>query len=252
MIYSPNGGSIGIGFAIPSSTAKRILEGIMKDGRFVRPQMGIMYGPVNEAVAKKLGLEPGIGMEITTVLKGTAAETAGIRPSDIMLGIDGKPLRQSEDLRNAILEHKVGDRIPVEILRKGRKMRLEVVLLEEQKPAEESAGPRTRKREGESAEIKWMGMTVIELTDRLAQELGTRNSSGVVVAQVEEGSAAEAAGLQRGDIIREVEQQAIANITEFRSAVKKLKDKEGPLVLMERSGSTMYIVLTRPAAEPNE
>jgi Do/DeqQ family serine protease len=252
MIYSPNGGSIGIGFAIPSSTAKRILDGIMKDGRFVRPQMGIMYGPVKEAVAKKLGLEPGIGMEITSVLKGTAAEAAGIQPSDIMVAIDGKTLRQTEDLRNAILEHKVGDRIPVELVRKGKKMRLEVILREEQKPAEDVGGPQKKKAAGESAEIKWMGMTVIELTDRLAQELGTRNSSGVVVAQVEPGSAAEASGLQRGDIIREVEQEAVANITLFRSAIKKLKEKDGILLLTERQGSTMYLVLKQPEPETNE
>ena len=252
MIYSPNGGSIGIGFAIPSSTARRILEGIMKDGRFVRPQLGIMYGPVKEAVAKKLGIEPGTGMEITSVLKGTAAETAGIRPSDIMISIDGKLLHQTEDLRGAILEHKVGDRIPVEIVRKGKKLRLEVVLKEEQKPSEDAGEPRPRKKEGESAEIRWMGMTVIELTDRLAQELGTRDSSGVVIAQVEPGSTAEASGLQRGDIIREVEQQPVANITAFRAVVKKLKGRDGVLVLMERQGSSMYIVLNQAAPESGE
>lgn len=252
MIFSPNGGSIGIGFAIPSSTARRILDAIIKDGRFVRPQMGIMYGPVKEAVAKKLGLEPGIGMEVTSVLKGTAAEAAGIRPSDILLSIDGKPLRQSEDLRGAILEHKVGDRIPVELVRKGRKIRLEVALKEEQKPAEETGVPREKKKGGESAEISWKGMTVIELTDRLAQELGTRDSSGVVIAQVERGGAAEFSGLQRGDIIREVEQQVVGNITAFRAAIKKVTDRDGILLLMERQGSTMYIVVNQPDREPEE
>ena len=244
MIYSNSGGSIGIGFAIPSNVAKRILDGIVKEGRFVRPQMGIMYGPVSPAVAKKLGLEPGTGMEVTNVLKGTAADAAGIRPSDIILRVDEKELHQVEDLRGTILNHQVGDTMTVEIFRKGKKLTVTVILKEEQKPAEEKSPGKKSAKKASEAGTKWLGLTVIELTDELARELGARDSQGVVVAQVDADSPAAETGLQRGDIIREVEQRPVTNMTEFRQTTKRAKDKEGGvLLLIERHGATSYMVI---------
>ncbi|MEK7767178.1 MAG: trypsin-like peptidase domain-containing protein, partial [bacterium] len=128
MIYSPSGGSVGIGFAIPINIAKRVMDGLIKEGRIIRPQLGIAYGPLQPEVAKKLGLPAGQGMEVSGVLKGTGAEQAGLKPGDIILAVDGKPLREREELRAIVLAHKGGDTIRLDVQRKGKRIVLDVAL----------------------------------------------------------------------------------------------------------------------------
>ncbi len=249
MIYSTSGGSIGIGFAIPSNMAHRILESIIKEGRFIRPQMGITYRPVAPEVAKKLGLDPGVGMEVTGVLKGTGAALAGLVPSDIILSVDGKELRQTETLRETVLNHQVGDRVTLGVFRKGKKITLVITLKEAPQEGEEKEKGPAKKKPAREKETAWLGMTIVELTEDIAKELGARDANGVLVARVDPDSPAAAAGLQRGDIIREVEQQPISNIDEFTLAKKKAKEKDGVLLLIERQGSTMYVVVNPKGKE---
>lgn len=248
MIFSPSGGSVGIGFAIPVNLAKTIMESLVKDGKIVRPQLGVAYRPVDPAVAKKLKLTG--GMEVSQVMKNSAAEKAGVKPGDIIVTVNRKPLKDQDDLRSVVLQQKVGDRLALEVFRKGKTVPI-VVVLKEMAPAEPAEGDKksdSGKRPGESS--NWLGMTVEELTAEMAEQLGARDAEGVIVTRVQPESRAAASGITRGDILREVEQQTVRNLAEFDAARQKAGDKDDLLLLVERRGATMYIVVEKkPAAK---
>ncbi len=245
MIFSPSGGSVGIGFAIPVNLAKTIMEGLIKEGKIVRPQLGVAYRPVDPAVAKKLKLAG--GMEVSQVLKNSAAEKAGIKAGDIILTVNRKPLKDQDDLRSVVLQQKVGDKLNVEVHRRGKTIPI-VVVLKEMTPAEPAEGekkPESGKRPGESS--NWLGMTAEELTAEMAEQLGAKDSDGVIVTRVQPDSRAAASGISRGDVIREIEQQPVKNLADFDAIRQKAGDKDDLLFLVERRGATMYIVIERKA-----
>ena len=241
LIFSPSGGSVGIGFAIPISMAKRIMEEIIREGRYVRPQMGVMYRALDPEVAKKLGLEPGAGMEITEVFKETAADKAGLKPSDIILSMDDDVLKSTGDLRDVIIKHKVGDTVKLTVFRRDRKMKIDVKLMGEQTAQEktEPAGKQEKAGEGTA----WLGMAVSDITPELADRLGITDTDGVVIIKIEPDSAAADAYLAPGDIIREIEQQPVKSVRDFEAAGKRVKPGVDVLLLIERQGSTQYIVI---------
>ncbi len=250
MITSPSGGSVGIGFAIPINVAKRVLESIIKEGRVIRPQLGIAYRPLEPEVAEKLGLKPGQGMEVSTVFEGTAAEKAGIKAGDIILTLDGKPLKESDDLRSIIFGHKVGDKVALDVFRKGKRLTLSVPLLEEKRSqeaaeAEDIPAPERPKGDRET----WLGMTLEAVTPAIAKQLGLSEAKGVIVLGVDENSPAEKAGVGRGDIIREIEQEPVEDMEGFKNLTRRLQKRKSLLLLIERQveggASTMYVVIQR-------
>jgi len=251
MIYSPSGGSVGIGFAIPVNLAKQTMEGLIKEGKIVRPQIGIAYRPLEPRVAKKLGLPAGMGMEVSDVLKGSAAEAAGLKPGDIILRIDGKPVKEKEDLSGTVLQHKVGDRVTLEVHRKNRKTTVTVVLKEKVRERPE-AGTVPGPGPGREEKARWLGMTVTGISEEAAQKLETNNTSGVLVVSVDPDSAAGISGVQPNDLIREIEQVPISGLKDFSEVSKRVGDKAEVLLLVERQGSTMYLVISKEKKEPAE
>jgi len=248
MIFSSNGGSIGLGFAIPINVAKNVMEGLIKNGHISRPQLGIAYRTVSPDVARKLRLPPGGGMEISSVLKDSAAAKAGLKPGDVILSVDKKPLKDANELRAMIQQRRVGDSITLDVYRKGQKLTIPVALKEESRSQEREAGEK-RGETPEAGESSWLGMTVTALTDELAQHLDARDAEGVVVMSVAQDSVALTSGVQRGDIIREIEQQPVTSLKDFEAAKARIGDKDGVLLLIERQGSTMYLVVQREAGD---
>ncbi len=250
IIFSPSGGSVGIGFAIPVNIAKNTMEGLIREGRIIRPQLGVAYRPVAPEVAKKLGLPPGTGMEISDVLPGTAAERAGLKPGDIILSINKKPLKEADDLRSTVLQSKVGGKVNLEIYRKGNRLTIVATLKELETVASKSKRSKRGRSSKGSGEASWLGMTVTELTDELVEKLEARENAGVVVTRVEPDSPAAVAGVRTYDIIREVEQAPIADLAEFETARKRISAPDNVLLLIERGGSTMYLVIEQKARKP--
>jgi serine protease Do len=251
MIFSPSGGSVGIGFAIPANVARRAMEELVGQGRIVRPQLGVAYQPVPPNVAKKLGLPAGTGMEVNGVLPGSAAGQAGLKKGDIILSINGKPLKEADDLRSEVQRRKVGDKVALGVFRKGKRTDIEVQL--KKKPAQTKKAPGSGKQEAPSVgKVAWLGMTLGEMTEELARKLETEDASGAVVEDVDQESAAARSGIQPGDIVREVEQQSIAGLKDMEAARARIGNKDNILLLVERQGSTLYIVVSqeeKPAPE---
>ena len=232
-IYSQTGGSVGIGFAIPINMAKDLLPQLKK-GKVVRGWLGVMIQTITPELKDKLDLKDEHGALVADVSDGGPAEKAGIKRGDVIVTFDGKEIKEMKDLPYIVGATPVGKEVTVEVIRKGRKQRIQVTLGElkdqEEAPVVSEAKPN-------------LGMTVQELTPELARDFGIKETSGLVVMQVESGSPASEAGLRSGDIILEIDQVQVNNIEKFNNKISGYKKGDTVLILAKRSGTTLYLTL---------
>jgi len=234
-IFSRSGGYQGIGFAIPINMAKGIMQGLIDNGKIVRGWLGIVIQPVTEDVAKSFGLDKAEGVLVGDVTQGSPAEKAGFKRGDIIIRFAGREVNDPNQLRNLVASTRVGEKVPVEVLRDGRTLTLTAEIAE--LPAEVAQVP------GEGRDISELGLRVQNLTSEIASQLGYEGDHGVVVVEVEPGSTADEAGLQRGDLIKEVNRQEIRNLSDYNRAISKVHQGGQILLLVRRGDATSYIVL---------
>jgi serine protease Do len=236
-IFSQSGGNIGIGFAIPVNMAKDLLPQLKK-GKVVRGWLGVMIQKITPELKEKLNLKDEHGALVADVTKGGPAEKAGIERGDVIVSFDGKEIKEMRELPFLVASTPVGKTVKVEVMRKGEKKSLEVKV-GEMKEEKEAGGV-------SPAETPRLGMTVEELTPELAKNLGLTETSGIVVVQVEDDSAAAAAGLKPGDVILEIDQTPVKNLDEFNHKIEKYKKGDTILLLAKRRGATVFMTLKVP------
>ena len=234
-----SGGNQGIGFAIPINMARRIMDQILTNGKVVRGYLGVYIQDATPDLAKQFGLTQGGGVLVGDVSSGTPAANAGLKKGDIILKLNGTPVQSSSDLRAQISQMAPGTVVKLDVWRDGKSQEFNVTLGElPEKSAGSAAG------EGESSALD--GVDVQTLTPDIAQQLNLPSSTqGVVVTNVDQASAAASAGLQRSDVIQEVNHHPVTNVAEFRQAIKGAGDQP-VLLLINRGGITNYLVV-----EPN-
>ena len=226
----------GIGFAIPINLAKTIMTSLIKEGKVVRPWVGIALQNLTEELAQSFNLKEKEGALIGQVYEGSPAEKAGLKVGDVVIDIDGVPVKGSQDVVREVLRKRVGQKIQITVVREGKKVESSVVTAEmPTEPSEEKAGPGEKK--------DWFGLRVKPITPEMAKQLGLSRTEGVIIDQVEPGSAAQDAGLRTGDVILEVNRQRIRNETDYRGAMEKTKPEQGVLLLVNRKGSTFFVTL---------
>jgi serine protease Do len=169
---------------------------------------------------------------VADTISGGAAEAAGIRRGDVIVKFDGKEIHEMNELPRVVASTPVGKEVEVEILREGKtlKLKLKVGELKDEVP------PPTE----EKARIE-MGMSVQEITPEMARQLQLKEAGGVVINQVEPGSAADEAGLQRGDIIREINGEPIRKLSDYQNAIAKVKKDEVVRLLVKRGERSIYL-----------
>jgi serine protease Do len=226
----------GIGFAIPINLAKNIMSDLIQHHEVVRPWVGIGLQDVTQDLMEHFNLKGKEGALISQIYEGSPAEKADLKVGDIVLVIDGKKIKNSQDVVHEVLKKKVGQKIEFEILREGKEMKVPVTTAKmPSEPKEQKAGKR---------EIKeWFGLHVDPITPDIAKQLGLAKAEGVVISGVESGSTAQDAGLRQGDVILEVNRQKIRNEEDYRSAMRKVKPEKGALLLIERGNSTFFVSL---------
>jgi S1-C subfamily serine protease len=196
-ILSPSGGNIGIGFAVPSNMAKHVMDQLVTNGRVHRGLLGVTVQGMTGELAAGLGLNKSEGALVSGVTPGGAADKAGIKRGDVILGYQGRPVIDTNSFRNEIAATRPGTTIDLQVLRDGKTSEMKATLAEND--AANSARRGSEDREGESASK--YGLTVEPITPEIARELELdRDVKGVVITNVDPSGAAASAGLREGDV----------------------------------------------------
>jgi len=236
-IASQSGGYMGIGFAIPINMARTIEEQLRKTGRVVRGYLGMYGQAVTPQMAEVLKLERPEGILIAQVEKGSPADQAGVRPGDVVLAMNGKPVDSYDLFRNEIATMKPGAKVQLSIMRDGKATDVPVVLGE--RPTEV-----TRARQpGAPEPQRTLGVEVQNLSRDLAQQFGYQPGEGVIVSRVIPGSPADEAGVEPGDLIRSVNRRPVASTDDFAKAIGEAQKNGRALLLIQRGEFSQFVVV---------
>jgi serine protease Do len=239
-IFSQSGGNIGIGFAIPINMAKDVIKQLKEHGKVVRGWLGVMIQQVTPELAKNFGLDRPIGALVGEVNSGSPAAEAGIKPGDVIIKFKGNEVSQMSMLPAMVAQTPVGEKVQVVLIREGKEMTLTVKV--GTMPEEETAAGGGGGGADEGSEL---GLTVQEITPELADSLGLDQKKGILVANVEPGSPADAADLRRGDIILEVDRKPVVEKEKYNQIVKEILAKgDNLLLLIKRDKHTRFVVVT--------
>jgi serine protease Do len=232
-IFSRSGTNIGIGFAIPVNLVKELLPQLRGKGKVTRGYLGVLIQKVTPDIAESLGMEKGYGALVANVSKDGPAEKAGVKVGDVIVEFDGKEIKDSGDLPIIVARTAVDKKVRMKVLRDKKEVAL-TVSVGELKEEEVAA---TVPEKGE------LGMTVQRLTPQIAESLGLEKADGVVVTAVEPGSAADEAGIRRGDVIVEIDRKPIRSLDEYKKSIAGIRKGKGVLFLVRRGESTLFLAL---------
>ncbi len=226
----------GIGFAIPINMARQIALQLQEKGHVTRGLIGVNIQDVTPELARSFGLKESKGALVAQVTPGGPADKAGIEQGDVIVEFDGKPVADSKELPLIVAATPVGKTVTVKVARNGKEVlcRTTVGELEDQDRGKTAAAPARAP----------LGLTVQDLTPQFAREHGLQGSSGVIVTAVEPGSAAAEASLRRGDVIREVNRQPVANAAEFKRKIEQATAGQGILLLIQRGQNSLFAAVT--------
>jgi serine protease Do len=256
-IVAPSGGNIGIGFAIPSDTAKPIVDKLISGKAIERGFLGVQMQPITDEIADSLGLPHNRGELVRVVPPNLPAAAAGVKQGDIVLKVNGEAVTPDRTLSGIVADLAPGTRIPIDVLRQGKPMTLTATVAKRpsqdemqkqfgqpQTPANPFANPQ-KQGDGSSDSL---GLQVLEMTPALAQRLQVPASTkGVVIADVDSASDAANQGLQQGDIVISVNFNPLSGLAQFEAAIKAAKASGRPSMTLEvqRPGQqgTVFIAL---------
>ena len=236
-IFSRSGGFMGIGFAIPINMAKSIEQQLRKSGKVTRGWLGILIQDVNEELAKSFGGKVGGGALISEVTDGSPAQKSGLLQGDIVTAINGEQVNDVADLRNKIAMTPPNTELKLRILRDGQEKELAVAVGEQ--PADMASV--AKKMTG--AALNELGLSLQDLTKEVAEQFGYSKDQGVLIADVEEGSAAAQLGLQAGQLVEEVNRIRVRNLKELQQALKKSNNPKQVLLRIRSGEHSQYVVL---------
>ncbi len=236
-IYSPSGGSVGIGFAIPSNLAKPVIEQLIKYGKTRRGWLGVRIQSVTDEIAESLGLDEAKGALVASVAPNGPADKAKIQAGDIIIQFNGKTIREMRTLPRIVAETPIGEKSKVTVWRNGKKITLTVEIGELEKAEEEGLVSATKSSSGIAkgeTKIKSVGITIASINSEILEKFGiTRDDiSGVIVTDIEKDSEAAKKGIRAGDIILEINQQTASTPQKALSIIEKAEKSGRKSVLM--------------------
>ena len=241
-IFSRSGGYMGIGFAVPTNMTRTVMDSLIKTGKVVRGWLGVSIQPLTPELATQFGLKDARGALVNEVIPESPALGAGVRSGDIITTFDGKPVESPTALRNMVAGTPVGKSVKVELLREKKPVTVNVKITEQPKEIQRAGIEGGTPEEESARNTALAGLEVRDLTKDVAEQLGLgRNAAGVVVTNIVVGSPAEAAGVEEGDVIVEVNRKPVRNLKDFRKVTEKLDKKSDTLLLVVRRGGRLYV-----------
>jgi len=248
-IYSPSGGSVGIGFAIPSSLAKPIVDQLKQFGRAKRGWIGVRIQTVTDELAQSLGLEKAAGALVAGMTEAGPAEKAKLQVGDVIVRFDNKPIDEMRRLPRIVAETEVGRQVPVEIIRKGKRQTLPIMLAEfpDDEKVASTAKPTPPAESAEPAQAT-LGLTLAPITKETRQKFNLpEDVKGVIVTKVDEDSAAAEKGIRPGHIVRKIgpEQETVTSPSQVKKKIEEARKSKQKtiLVLVESEGAQRFIAL---------
>ena len=253
-IFSPSGGSVGIGFAIPSSLAESVVNQLAKYGRTRRGWLGVRIQSVTDEIAEGLGLAESQGALVAGVTDDGPAAAAGIQAGDVILKFDGEKVPEMRLLPRMVAAAEIGEDVPVEVWRNGtvRTLRVKLGELEEAEAKMAAADP-SKPEEVLTRSVETLGMTVSDITPVLRDRYELDASEeGVVVTDVGADSGAAEKGIRAGDVIVEVANEKVGNAREMEDAIERLrKEKRRNVVILrvKQKGVPRFVPLALDAVQ---
>jgi serine protease Do len=236
------GGANTIGFAIPIAVVKQILPQLQKTGRVVRGFLGVQPQPITQDMVDTLGLKSTQGALIADVVKGGPADKGGIKPGDVVISLNGKPVTDNNQLTRDVGAIPPGQTIKLEVVHEGKTRTVEVKLAERPDEIDQSSRSGGQGGESDKSSGDLLGLRVQELTPEMAQRARVDPSTkGVVVIAVAQDSPASQAGIDPGDVILEINRQPVASVADYKKAVSKLKKGQTALVRVRSGQAVQYV-----------
>ena len=227
-------GGQGIGFAIPAAVARKIIPQLKDKGKVTRGWVGVSVQNITPEIAQAMGLKDTVGALVGEVTPGGPAEAAGMKGGDVIVSFNGKEVRKMSDLPIVVAETPPGKSVEVKVIRNSKEMTMTI------KVAEMPVG---KIPSGEPLSPEGLGLTLRNITPEIMKELRLRDKTGVIVANVQSGSPADDAGIELGDVIREVNRLPVKNLNDFESAIKKARPNKPVLLLIKRGPQVFYVMI---------
>jgi serine protease Do len=233
-IFSTSGGYQGIGFAIPSTMAKNVMQSLIKTGKVIRGWLGVTIQALTPELSKQFGLGDEKGVLVGDVVEDSPAAKAGIQRGDVIVEFDGKEVKDVTNLRNMVAGTEPNTGVSLKLVREGRPNTVQVKIVEmfsEVQTASKTSGNHLN------------GISVQALTPQLRESLDIpKRITGVVIADIEDGSPADGI-LMKNDVIVEINRNRITNMNEYEKVISQITSDQNLLILIFRKGSTLYMTL---------
>ena len=234
-----NASADGIGFAIPINLAREVSDALITEGKVVRGFLGVRPQEITRELAEAHDLSSTEGVIIASVEDDTPASKAGIEPGDVVTYFDDVKIESVPQFRRIVASVSPGEKVAVRVIREGREKTLTAVL-------EERRDTFAAEEEVQQDEAKWFGLDVLALDDPMLSDLDIVAKSGVFVADVENGSPAEDAGIAAGDVIIKIADRDIKNLGDYRTVMRDLEGREKAFAVMIQRGEYTQFVAIKP------
>ncbi len=240
-IYSPTGGSVGIGFSIPSDMVQNIVTQLKDNGVVERGWLGVQIQTVSDEIAEGLGLEEAYGALVSEVVPDSPADRAGLQTGDVIISYDKQRVDEMRDLPRMVANTAADTRVTLGIWRNESHRSISVVIAETEEQPEQAATS-----QGSSESEETLGLVLSPLTDELRKQYSVKeDTQGIIITDIDPASEAAGRGVRVGDVIKKVGHKNVSTIAEINEAIKlALKgDKASLLLLIEREGQVLFVAI---------
>ncbi len=242
-IFSPSGGSVGIGFSVPSNTAKGVVDQLIKYGETRRGWLGVRVQSMSDEIVESMGLPKNSGALVADVTEGSPGKTAGIEPGDVITEFNGKPIKDMKELPKAVAATDIGATVVVKVIRKGKDMAFNVTIGRLEDGEKLVAADDKKKSDSTATTVTALGMTAATLTDELRERYKVEEKvKGAVITEVAKDGAAVDKGLEVGDVIMEAGGKPVEVAGDISKAIEDA----------EKAGKSSVLLLAAKAGKSSE